>query len=1040
MKVLYKALLISILLSIGYAQTEVSGLINSNTTWDSTGSPYIVIGNIAVMNATLNIGPGVEVRFNQDLNMQILSGGELIAQGSEIDSIVFTANSEGITWNGISFTQDAIPSTIESDTVYISGSCIDYVIISNAQVSSITSEIYLIIINSRFSNNSATSGSGGAISGIGGYRLFIVKSKFENNSSGTGGAIYYAKTIYNSVFKNNNANGGGAVHSALKIVNSTFSGNIAGNGGGLYNVDSVYNCLFFNNGCPIDLGGSGNGGATYNAKFIENSIFLENYGRSGAVYTYGRSLRVRNCLFIDNYSNQSYGEGGAIHYSDSNSGNNRVLSVTNSIFKGNSARTGGAIFYHVSYPGTNRYFSISESTFKDNSATIAGAIYAYSRSSIDGYISNCIFSHNEPGSVKNVHDTPFLIEKNIFEGHNSLAVEGNSYGSFNNFYNNTTFSIKMVSGQSIYDFKNNYWGSKDSSYIADNLIFDFYDDPNFNTNLADFIPFLSIPSDSTHKNPNVILNILLKTDSTFQIDLIDSVYINSNIFVQLDAEDKNSYCSDLTVAYITNLSTQDTIVTTLVESGDSTGIFRAIAKVQNSTDNINDIIGANVGDQIKIVSKTDTTKYYSFIVAQTPPPIVSNLDIGGSDDIFHILNSTPCISWSYSDPLSSPQTNYHIQVGLDTNLSIAEMWDTGEINSADTFAVYSGNTLLNDSTYYIRIRVNNGTRWSSWIDTSFGLNSNPQMALIDVSVTEDDTLLLNLNDFISDSDDPDSLLNVSSDGSDNIIVNINTDDHQASFIPVENWNGSEKIIFTCTDPWEFQTYDSLSLTVLPINDQPYFSQLLPDVLVDEDDFGAVIIPRLEDYFADVDSLDHLSFIGLALDAGLDSLSIGSGGGMAFDQRFGLGRISPELRSQKRAILSVKRSQVKIKQNRLFSGSKLPAQTLNSEIKTSADISSTYSSFSRQTQADTTALIVYPTLNFNGAIRIVVTAIDDSSASVSDTLFLTVMPINDVPVLSAIPDTSILEDDTLRLALSVFDLDDDSLTRSGPQSLDTFSHF
>ena len=47
--------------NMSFAQTEVSGLINTNTTWDSTGNPYIVVGNIDVMNTTLTIEHGVEV-------------------------------------------------------------------------------------------------------------------------------------------------------------------------------------------------------------------------------------------------------------------------------------------------------------------------------------------------------------------------------------------------------------------------------------------------------------------------------------------------------------------------------------------------------------------------------------------------------------------------------------------------------------------------------------------------------------------------------------------------------------------------------------------------------------------------------------------------------------------------------------------------------------------------------------------------------------------------------------------------------------------
>ena len=89
---LNKAFLITILLSHSNAQTNISGLINSNTTWDSTGSPYIVVGNIAVMNATLTISPGVELLFNAGTSISVLTDAILVAEGSVEDSITFTGN------------------------------------------------------------------------------------------------------------------------------------------------------------------------------------------------------------------------------------------------------------------------------------------------------------------------------------------------------------------------------------------------------------------------------------------------------------------------------------------------------------------------------------------------------------------------------------------------------------------------------------------------------------------------------------------------------------------------------------------------------------------------------------------------------------------------------------------------------------------------------------------------------------------------------------------------------------------------------------
>ena len=80
-----------IILTYGYGQTNVSGVISSNTTWTLANSPYVVTGNILVSEGvTLTIEPGVVVKFDSEKVMQIR--GELIAQGTSDSKITFTSN------------------------------------------------------------------------------------------------------------------------------------------------------------------------------------------------------------------------------------------------------------------------------------------------------------------------------------------------------------------------------------------------------------------------------------------------------------------------------------------------------------------------------------------------------------------------------------------------------------------------------------------------------------------------------------------------------------------------------------------------------------------------------------------------------------------------------------------------------------------------------------------------------------------------------------------------------------------------------------
>jgi hypothetical protein len=81
--------LLTIRLSNG--QTNVGGVISTNTVWTVAGTPYVVIQNIIVdTNTTLIIEPGVSVKFQQGLSMKIL--GTLRAIGNKDSMILFTSN------------------------------------------------------------------------------------------------------------------------------------------------------------------------------------------------------------------------------------------------------------------------------------------------------------------------------------------------------------------------------------------------------------------------------------------------------------------------------------------------------------------------------------------------------------------------------------------------------------------------------------------------------------------------------------------------------------------------------------------------------------------------------------------------------------------------------------------------------------------------------------------------------------------------------------------------------------------------------------
>lgn len=118
----------------------------------------------------------------------------------------------------------------------------------------------------------------------------------------------------------------------------------------------------------------------------------------------------------------------------------------------------------------------------------------------------------------------------------------------------------------------------------------------------------------------------------------------------------------------------------------------------------------------------------TFPIAPNPSsyPLIIRINMG-LEEMNSVVEHTPTFYWSFF-PLSETefQTDYELEVGVDNDWAAAEMWSTGQISSTDTFAVYSGIPLINDSTYYIRIRGSSELKWGAWAETNFRMKSRPQ--------------------------------------------------------------------------------------------------------------------------------------------------------------------------------------------------------------------------------------------------------------------------------------------------------------------------
>ena len=105
-------------------------------------------------------------------------------------------------------------------------------------------------------------------------------------------------------------------------------------------------------------------------------------------------------------------------------------------------------------------------------------------------------------------------------------------------------------------------------------------------------------------------------------------------------------------------------------------------------------------------------------------PLATALNLGW-DVWLHVVSHTPTFHWTYYDTLVSMQAGFQAQVGLDNDWSAAEMWDSGEISSADSSVTYAGLPLEDGAVYYCRVRVSNGSTWGDWSLSQLHMNTIP---------------------------------------------------------------------------------------------------------------------------------------------------------------------------------------------------------------------------------------------------------------------------------------------------------------------------
>ena len=469
---------------LGFAQTNVSGAISSDTTWSLSNSPYIITGNVLVTSGiTLTIEPGVTVKVNSGL--YIKNEGIISAVGTSSDKITFESSAGSPVksdWVGIKIRSTG-GSAIDGGQNYSSGSQFKYVVIKHADIGLYIYDAGLHISYTEFDTNK--------------YGVEIRKTDgvvidFSTFTGNTAGVWSEYETFSPDDTTSNILN--------TFIKNSTFSGNS-------YGIDLIINQRYFDNlninnniikenTVGIDFSGGGYGCRVKSVNIFKN-IIVNNSGyglQVGQIYGYESMgsepedtypLTVQKNIIVNNPVYWNYGGGVS----------GVTVKIANNIIY-NPSETLDSYSQGLYFTGgTSKSDVITKNLIVSNGASL-----------------NLEDSYTDPSNKTFSYNT-FIGQP--LDSKSTISIYGSGHVFLNNNFTkvNSNYILKNTFSSSI-DAKNNYWGTSTESEIK-TAIYDYTDD--FELGAVDYTPFsttlntaapISPPSNvtATVSGSDVVLN------------------------------------------------------------------------------------------------------------------------------------------------------------------------------------------------------------------------------------------------------------------------------------------------------------------------------------------------------------------------------------------------------------------------------------------------------------------------------------------------------------------------------------------------------
>ncbi len=520
--------------------------------------------------------------------------------------------------------------------------------------------------------------------------------------------------------------------------------------------------------------------------------------------------------------------------------------------------------------------------------------------------------------------------------------------------------------------------------------------------------------------------MLIVSDST----LSDSTYLNVEVLSQNDPPivsdipdivfpEDSSYLFDLDV-YVSDVDHDTTEISWFVDFPQNieTDIKKQILKIREqkiedyfnqkeveSSKNRVNLFNRKPEKQIK--SNKESVNQDIFVVRNLDPKTINKINIESGKNFNHANNSQNL-------------SNSVFQLGLKQGKNDSLVINVDSLSHKVFITATLNFNGLNIPVIFYAIDDSGAVGFDTTTISINQVNDPPHISpLPDTSFFEDDTLIYPIENWFSyvyDPDTPDGYLSY-------IVIsgnNVTADPGNAVYFlhASENWYGIDTLKLIVSDSSLSDTAD-FYVNVIPINDPPVLSNI-NDIQFLED---SVFVLPLNPYVFDVDN-DTTEIYFMA-----DVLTANSKHSKKERQLINKNRVGEQSNT-----VNKKTGDRETKLLNSFSN------IINNNLKIGVD------DLIISIDSLTNIATITVTSDSTGIFEVLFTATDDSGAFDTDTMTITVQPVNDPPVISTLPTISFAEDDSLIYQISnwfpyITDPDDaDSLlTYSVTQGQNVSSH-